>query len=168
MKNKETAFMKLLHGAVVFLSFLLIVLYPSAVQARTTQLITTVPNQITVSLQIIGDGIVMLNGKYYSTSAELTLPQNAPIRLTFTARQPDTEVKVLYKGKAVHMDGAYTATIENCVDGDILRVEFIQQQIPQTGDESKSFMLIMLIMLSTIGMLWTIKFEKEETDAKIS
>lgn len=152
--------MKRIISVFILIGMLILpLLFPLTASAEVTTLTTSVPNQVTLSVEITGKGTVSVNGQSTSDKAEFLVDRLENMNVYIAA---DSD----YLLKTIYLDGADVTdtlnngllTIENIQFDADLAVTFVRKDsgqsggIPVTGDTSR-FNVLLLCWFGVLTML---------------
>lgn len=134
--------------------------------AQTTTLTTTVPNSFPLHLEINGEGQVLLNGVYYDTSVDISVPRYSEIVITLLPKEGYHISHIFYNGSKVDMTDSMTVSLPVLAKESTVSIGFLKTSTsPVTGDNSKLLLLLSLLIVSGIGLVVLFLLRKRHTAA---
>ena len=140
--------------AFILMLYLLFSAFPILVLAVDTRLTTSVPSNHTIYLSIEGIGTVVIEGKQYSKSANISIDRHSERSVQIQAARGYSIRSVIYNQENItHLFNSGKWTMPK-VESDItLSVVFVRDNgNPPTGDTFSPWLLVLCI-LSLLGLL---------------
>ena len=146
--------------AVLLIAILTVCCIPFPAFASETTLTTTVPSQISVKLEIEGNGKIEVNGKSYTESATIEVDRHTRTEFRLIPNS-DYELKaILYNDENVFSELRDSIFALQEIESDsVLKVTFAPKSLPpKTGDNSFPLWIYALfITISILGIAFAVK-----------
>ena len=158
--KKVSAIYKNKICAVLLIAVLIICCIPLPVLASETTLTTTVPAQVSVKLEIEGNGKVEVNGKSYTESTTIEVNRHTKTEF-YLIPNSDYELKaILYTDENVCSELRDSIFALQEIESDsVLKVTFTPKSLPpKTGDNSFPLWIYAILMIiSILGIAFAVK-----------
>ena len=149
--------------ASILLAILIMQMLWQTAWAFETALITTVPTEVVINIEVEGKGYVIANGIEHFGTFEMTVNRNDNISLRFVPNDGYVTNIVKYNGTEI-TDDLYRGTLNiRANSNSVLRVKFEKMSfLPETGESYylKAVLCAMLVALIFIAVLY--KLNKKE------
>ena len=146
--------------AVLLIAILLVACIPVSVFASETTLTTTVPSQVSVKLEIEGNGKIEVNGKSYTESTTIEVNRHTKTEF-YIISNSDYELKaILYNDENVFSELRDSIfTLQEIENDSVLKVTFTpKSDSPETGDSSFPLWIYAILMIiSVAGIAFAVK-----------
>ena len=149
--------------AVLLVAILIICCIPLPAFASETTLTTTVPAQVSVKLEVEGNGKVEVNGKSYTESTTIEVNRHTKTEFYIIPNSDYELTAVLYNGEDVFSElSGNTFALQEVIGDSVLRIIFTpKSNSPQTGDSDfRLWAYTAWIEIFMIVMSFVIKKEK--------
>lgn len=146
--------------AVLLIAILTVCCIPFPALASETTLTTTVPSQVSVKLEIEGNGKIEVNGKSYTENTTIEVDRHTKTEFCLIPNF-DYELKaILYNDENVFSELRDSIfTLQEIENDSVLKVTFTPKNAsPETGDSSFPLWIYAILMIiSVAGIVFAVK-----------
>ena len=153
--------MKYFHTAVIFTTAIVLILFcPLTAAAQTTNLYTSVPKQVTLTVKISGNGAVTVNGQTFTKSNSIQINRLEDVTVSFSANAGNTLKSIhLNESEITEQTSNGMLIIEKIPFDTVLTVLFtanaqwIPGNNPTTGDHTPIFFYLLCSVTALILLM---------------